>query len=219
MLVRMLVSKGFACCEAEDGVEGLSEMSRMYLHKSKNDRSGVNNPESKGPVIRIGSPAKEVTPSRDNSSHQISAPPRRSLQIIRLGSRAIEEEETKHQQFAIDAVLIDSNMPRMNGPEAIKEMRKMGFHGPIIGVSGGDEKTMKEFLQAGADNVMQKPAQSDKLVGLLLAGFHLVLQEGLRHHDQASMDVNNLNASEKARQLHIQRLRTFIEKSDARVKK
>ena len=217
MLVRMLFSKGFACCEAEDGVEGLSEMSRMYLHKSNSGLCGVNNPENKGSVIRIGSPAKGADPSRDNSSPQVAATPRR-LQIIRIGSR-VEEYATKYQHFAIDAVLIDSNMPRMNGPEAIEEMRNMGFQGPIIGVSGGDEKTMKEFLQAGADNVMQKPAQSDKLVGLLLAGFHLVLQEGLRHHDQSSMDVNNLNASEKARQLHIQRLRTFIEKSDARVKK
>ena len=32
MLVRMLVSKGFACLEAEDGIEGLSEVSRMFLH-------------------------------------------------------------------------------------------------------------------------------------------------------------------------------------------
>ena len=55
------------------------------------------------------------------------------------------------QQFAIDAVLIDFNMPRMNGPDTIVEMRKMGFRGPIIGVSGGEEETMKEFLEAGAD--------------------------------------------------------------------
>ena len=31
MLVRMLISKGFACREAEDGVEGLSEMTRMNI--------------------------------------------------------------------------------------------------------------------------------------------------------------------------------------------
>ena len=34
MLVRMLISKGFACCEAEDGLEGLSEMSRMNRQSS-----------------------------------------------------------------------------------------------------------------------------------------------------------------------------------------
>ena len=217
MLVRMLVSKGFACCEAEDGVEGLSEMSRMYLHKSNSGLCGVNNPENKGSVIRIGSPAKGADPSRDNSSPQVAATPRR-LQIIRIGSR-VEEYATKYQHFAIDAVLIDSNMPRMNGPEAIEEMRNMGFQGPIIGVSGGDEKTMKEFLQAGADNVMQKPVQSDKLVELLLTGFHLVVQRGLRQRSSTDVGDNLTSSSEKARQAHIQRLRMFIEKSAAAVVK
>ena len=36
MLVRMLISKGFACREAEDGVEGLSEMSLMNQQSSYN---------------------------------------------------------------------------------------------------------------------------------------------------------------------------------------
>ena len=47
---------------------------------------------------------------------------------------------------------------------------QIGFRGPIIGVSGGDELTMKQFLEAGANNVMQKPAQSDKLMSMLLSG-------------------------------------------------
>ena len=110
MLVRMLNSKGFACCEAEDGVEGLSEMLRMYSHNSKRGRRGVNNPEGKGSVIRIGIPV--VEPSRDDSSPQVAIITRKSLQMIRIGT-PVEEEETKYQQFAIDAVLIDSNMPRM----------------------------------------------------------------------------------------------------------
>ena len=199
MLVRMLISEGFACCEAQDGVEGLSELSRVFF--SGSSKKNVRNP------------------SRDDLLHQGHAP-RRSNSIIRIRSHA-EDDITKLQQFDIDAVLIDYNMPRMNGPEAIKEMRKMGFRSPIIGVSGGDEKILKEFLQAGADNVLQKPAKSDKLVGLLLSGFHLVLQEELRRHDQSSMDGNHLNSpSEDARRVHFQRLRAFIEeKSVAGVKK
>ena len=38
MLVRMLISKGFACREAEDGMEGLSEMSRVALPSKKATR-------------------------------------------------------------------------------------------------------------------------------------------------------------------------------------
>ena len=89
-------------------------------------------------------------------------------------------DKQQPQQFAIDAVLIDFNMPRMNGPDAIVEMRKMGFRGPIIGVSGGEEETMTQFLQAGADDVLQKPAKTDQLVNMLLRGFEQVIRDETR---------------------------------------
>ena len=38
MLVRMLISKGFACREAEDGMEGLSEMSRLDVPSTTTTR-------------------------------------------------------------------------------------------------------------------------------------------------------------------------------------
>ena len=137
----------------------------------------------------------------------------------RLGTAQEHQEELEHlDHFAIDAVLIDSNMPRMNGPEAIVEMRKIGFCGPIIGLSGGDEITMKQFLKAGADNVMQKPAQSDKLVGLLLTGLDLVIQDATNRHNAQSLvggiNGNNVRVSANVRQQHMKRLRTFIEKAD-----
>ena len=89
-------------------------------------------------------------------------------------------DKQQPQQFAIDAVLIDFNMPRMNGPDAIVEMRKMGFRGPIIGVSGGEEEAMTQFLQAGADDVLQKPAKTDQLVNMLLRGFEQVIRDETR---------------------------------------
>ena len=97
------------------------------------------------------------------------------------------QQPPPQQQFAIDAVLIDFNMPRMNGPDTIMEMRKIGFRGPIIGVSGGEEETMKQFLQAGADEVLQKPAKTDQLVGMLLRGFELVVRDETRGQDDNSL--------------------------------
>ena len=102
------------------------------------------------------------------------------------------------QQFAIDAVLIDFNMPRMNGPDTIMEMRKIGFRGPIIGVSGGEEETMKQFLQAGADEVLQKPAKTDQLVGMLLRGFEMVVREETRGQDDNSSTKTRNNSTENS---------------------
>ena len=42
-------------------------------------------------------------------------------------------------------------MPVMNGPDAAREMRKIGFLGPIIGVTG--DVNTEEFLASGADMV------------------------------------------------------------------
>ena len=100
----------------------------------------------------------------------------------------------------------------MNGPDAIVEMRRIDYRGPIIGVSGSDEKTMQQFLQAGASNVIQKPAQSDKLVDMLLAEFRLVV---LEETSRKPASLNDNGATEDAPQERITRLRKFLEEKEA----
>ena len=181
MLVRMLISKGFACREAEDGVEALSEL----LCEMSSDRNDTLLQRMVSDD-RIRKYDKSIVGSFDTHNQQ--------------------------RQFAIDAVLIDFNMPRMNGPDAIVEMRKIGFRGPIIGVSGGDEKTMKQFLRAGASNVIQKPAQSDKLVDILLAGFRLVVRE---ETSPKSASMNDVSRAEDNPHEHARRLRQFLLEREA----
>ena len=111
MLVRMLTSKGFACREAEDGVEGLSEMSQMFVRKSRHAQQhhgDINISSSNDGADPLGSRAG--SPAMGSTKNAL---PRSS--VIRLGSRG-DEYEQKQLLYAIDAVLIDSNMPRMNGP-------------------------------------------------------------------------------------------------------
>ena len=170
MLVRMLIAKGFACREAEDGMAALCEVSRVNFWKSVTGaKSGAATPV---PPAATGNP---------------------------------------RQNFTIDAVLIDSNMPRMNGPDAVVEMRKIGYRGPIIGVSGGDNKSLKEFLDAGADDTMQKPAQSDKLVNMLLTGLELVVHKETSRQTSSDGNDGNLSASETLRQDYIAHLRKFLD--------
>ena len=94
----------------------------------------------------------------------------------------------------------------------IVEMRKIGFRGPIIGVSVGDKKTMEQFLHAGASNVIQKPAQSDKLVDLLLEGFRLVVQEETEHKPTSLSAVPRFSFTSP--QERIKRLRKFLEERE-----
>jgi len=98
-------------------------------------------------------------------------------------------------------------MPRMNGPDACVEIRKLGFKFPIYGVTGDAEVEL--FIRAGADGaslpppdpddsssapslmvylstisvlgpwsgVMLKPVKSDELLGRLKTGILKALQQ------------------------------------------
>ena len=214
MLVRMLIAKGFACREADDGMAALSEISRMNLRK-QNDASGLASKNGNGSPMSPASasvgggglwPADSVTQMMTKKRDSVLATRARYKKSI-----AESLDFGLQQTFAVDAVLIDSNMPRMNGPEAVVEMRKLGFRGPIIGLSGGDKKSLKEFLDAGANDTMQKPAQSDHLVNMLLTGFELVVLKETSHQTLSEGNDGNLSASETLRRDYIAHLRKFLD--------
>ena len=57
-----------------------------------------------------------------------------------------------------DLVLCDDQMPCMNGPEAVKAMRALGFAGAVVGVSGNTlPEDVKKFTSAGANFCLPKP--------------------------------------------------------------
>jgi len=68
----------------------------------------------------------------------------------------------------IDVILMDYEMPIMNGPTATKRIIEMGFQGVIFGVTGNVVQTeLKTFLAAGARAVFPKPLDLDKLEATL----------------------------------------------------
>jgi len=67
-----------------------------------------------------------------------------------------------------DVVVMDDQMPRVSGHEAAREMRRLGFCGVIIGVTGKDaEDGGDRFAAEGADVVLSKPVDVKMLEDLL----------------------------------------------------
>jgi len=57
-----------------------------------------------------------------------------------------------------DAVLMDYVMPVMEGPEAARRMRELGYTGLIVGITGNVLLADKDwFVKQGADLVLTKP--------------------------------------------------------------
>lgn len=69
---------------------------------------------------------------------------------------------------AVSALLLDVLMPRMNGIEAIREIRKQHNSLPIIMISGVTKpETIIEAMKCGATDYLTKPITHDQLCGAL----------------------------------------------------
>jgi len=76
-------------------------------------------------------------------------------------------EKAEHHEVAL--VFLDIEMPRMNGYETAKNLRKRGFNKPIIAVSAdalSDEK--EKCLKAGIDDILIKPVKMINIKNMLL---------------------------------------------------
>jgi len=77
-------------------------------------------------------------------------------------------KQAVRQEKSFDAILMDFQMPVMDGPAAIREIRNLGYTGLIIGVTGNvlpcDQDVM---MRAGANLVLTKPVDADRLKAVL----------------------------------------------------
>ena len=96
-----------------------------------------------------------------------------ALILKKLGLEVVIAEEgqegvEKVREEVFDLILMDMQMPRMNGYDATRQIRREGYEMPIIAVTAdamkGDEE---KCLQAGCSGYMPKPVDKEKLIEIL----------------------------------------------------
>ncbi|XP_078161850.1 two-component response regulator 24-like [Carex rostrata] len=65
-----------------------------------------------------------------------------------------------------DLVLMDKEMPEMDGVKATRTLKEKGVHTKVVAITG-DESASGAFLEAGADAFLVKPTKLSELVNLL----------------------------------------------------
>jgi signal transduction histidine kinase/CheY-like chemotaxis protein len=94
-----------------------------------------------------------------------------TVQVAGDGRQAIEAiGRAMLEGAAPDAVLMDVHMPVIGGPQAIAQVRALGYTGPILALtasaSGADHR---DSLEAGANDVLTKPIAREALLRALEA--------------------------------------------------
>jgi len=96
-----------------------------------------------------------------------------SLILDKLGYKTIIANDGRDaikmvQEFSPVLVIMDIQMPKMNGYEAAKSLRDMSFKKPIIAVTASVLSNEREKCQnAGIDDVMIKPFKSSEIEEIL----------------------------------------------------
>ena len=117
----------------------------------------------------------------------------RDLLELILTDMQIEVHTAENGQLALDAlreldadlVLMDIQMPVMDGYVAVAEMRKRAFEKPVVALTANAMKGFEErVFNAGFSHYMTKPIDISKLTALLAE-----LLDGTRVSDQSSDDT------------------------------
>lgn len=74
-------------------------------------------------------------------------------------------KKIKNHHYEISLVLLDKNMPVMDGWESVKHMRTtLSYNNLVFGLTGEDSpEEIKEFVHRGADYVIVKPLDNEKI--------------------------------------------------------
>jgi len=69
-----------------------------------------------------------------------------------------DEESNRGKDRQYDIIVMDNLMPVMNGQDACEQMRRMGYNGIILGLTGNAlPKDLAEYRDRGANAVLTKP--------------------------------------------------------------
>ncbi len=87
------------------------------------------------------------------------------IDLVSNGSEAL----AAHRQQPYDLILMDCQMPAMDGFEASRQIRQLGVRQPvIIAVTANALRGERErCLEAGMDDYLSKPFQAEQLVAVV----------------------------------------------------
>lgn len=94
-----------------------------------------------------------------------------------MTARSVEEGLAKFEQHRPDIVLIDYHMPRINGVEGVRQLRRLSQTVPIIVFTIDESQEVADaFLEAGANDFALKPIKAPDIISRIK--LHLQILKG-----------------------------------------
>lgn len=114
-----------------------------------------------------------------------------SVTVAGDGVTALELMQGPH---LFDIVLLDVMLPRKNGFEVLEESQQMGFHAPVLMMSGrGGQESILRGFGLGAEDYLVKPFDPDELMARVRAILGRTLPPSdapVQHYRIGSLEIN-----------------------------
>lgn len=108
-------------------------------------------------ATRLLEKAGASTVTADNGRH-----------AVELVAQSMNEGESKIEPF--DAILMDMQMPEMDGYEAARRIRELGYNGPIIALTANAmQGDRDQCVAAGCNDYLTKPINGPEMLKILLS--------------------------------------------------
>ena len=83
------------------------------------------------------------------------------------GQSAVDTVRKAPTRF--DAVVMDFQMPEMDGVDATRQLRDLGYTGTIFAVTAfGSEELKQSWFQAGCDDYLEKPLNKQNFIAAVV---------------------------------------------------
>lgn len=110
-----------------------------------------------------------------------------------------EQALAESRRPGLDAMVLDIMMPRMNGVDVLRNLRKESELPVIMLTARGDDLDRIIGLELGADDYLAKPANPREL----LARIRAVLRRSQSHSTVATLEVEDLVLNQTRRELRV----------------
>ncbi len=109
-----------------------------------------------------------------------------------------EQALTECRRPGVDVMVLDIMMPRMNGIDVLRQLRKESELPVIMLTARGEDLDRIIGLELGADDYLAKPANPREL----LARVRAILRRAGSHSTTPVLDVGDLSLNQSRRELH-----------------
>ncbi len=110
-----------------------------------------------------------------------------------------EQALAESRRPGLDAMVLDIMMPRMNGIDVLRNLRKESELPVIMLTARGDDLDRIIGLELGADDYLAKPANPRELLARLRA----ILRRSQSHSTVATLEVEDLVLNQTGRELRL----------------